>query len=461
MLATGAWRTRTMRCRLLTLISGVSVLAAAAGGLGGCASQSGSSDSESSSTKSASTGSHASSSSTSKSGGGSSASSSASTSAGPVGSNAGGLGPYTVSGNKILDKNSNEHFFRGLDRPSLEWSCSGDIQNTDYQAMSSEWGANIVRLPLNQDCWLSTSGNSSYDPTYAGTVDQQVQWATENGMDIILDLHWSDQGSFSVGAACLANSGGNCQQDMADTNSVEFWKEVATKYANNPAVIFELYNEPKVGGYAPTDANWVTWLNGGTSSGYTVVGMQQLYTTVRATGANNIVIIGGLDWSFNLTGVMTTPSAGPTSFTTRTRTRAAAPPSRRTLASSRRRIRSSRPSSGTRAAASRPVAARPTTRASSTTWTVRRAASRTRCRGPRGPSTRRAAAPSRRSSPTRTTIRTLRAWSSRPRSSPARNTLVANAARPGRHAHLRKRDADDVHGARRCRRDRTGRARRA
>lgn len=299
-----------MRCRLLTLISGVSVLAAAAGGLGGCASQSGSSDSESSSTKSASTGSHASSSSTSKSGGGSSASSSASTSAGPVGSNAGGLGPYTVSGNKILDKNSNEHFFRGLDRPSLEWSCSGDIQNTDYQAMSSEWGANIVRLPLNQDCWLSTSGNSSYDPTYAGTVDQQVQWATENGMDIILDLHWSDQGSFSVGAACLANSGGNCQQDMADTNSVEFWKEVATKYANNPAVIFELYNEPKVGGYAPTDANWVTWLNGGTSSGYTVVGMQQLYTTVRATGANNIVIIGGLDWSFNLTGVIDHPVSG-------------------------------------------------------------------------------------------------------------------------------------------------------
>jgi aryl-phospho-beta-D-glucosidase BglC (GH1 family) len=223
-------------------------------------------------------------------------------SAGPVGSNAGGLGPYTTSGNKILDKNKNEHFFRGLDRPSLEWSCSGDIQGVDYQGMSG-WGANVVRLPLNQDCWLSTSGNTSYDSSYAGTVDQNVQWAKQNGMDIILDLHWSDKGNFSVGATCLANTSMNCQQDMADTNSTEFWKEVAGKYANDPAVIFELYNEPKIGGYMPQAADWNTWLNGGTSSGFTVVGMQSLYNTVRATGANNIVIIGGLNWAYDLTGV--------------------------------------------------------------------------------------------------------------------------------------------------------------
>jgi hypothetical protein len=31
--------------------------------------------------------------------------------------------------------------------------------------------------------------------------------------------------------------------------------------------------------------------------------MQQLYDTIRATGANNIVIIGGLDWGYDLSGV--------------------------------------------------------------------------------------------------------------------------------------------------------------
>ena len=31
--------------------------------------------------------------------------------------------------------------------------------------------------------------------------------------------------------------------------------------------------------------------------------MQKLYDTVRATGANNLVVIGGLGWSFDLSGV--------------------------------------------------------------------------------------------------------------------------------------------------------------
>jgi hypothetical protein len=183
----------------------------------------------------------------------------------------------------------------------MEWSCSGDIQGVDYQGMSS-WGANVVRLPLNQDCWLNVSGNTSYDPMYASTVDQQVQWAKQNGMDIILDLHGSDTGNFSVGATCLAASK-NCAQIMADTNSIEFWKEVAGKYASEPAVLFELYNEPFIGSASPSSTDWNTWLNGGTAGGFTAVGMQQLYDAVRGTGAKNLVIIGGLNWAYDLSQV--------------------------------------------------------------------------------------------------------------------------------------------------------------
>jgi aryl-phospho-beta-D-glucosidase BglC (GH1 family) len=133
-------------------------------------------------------------------------------------------------------------------------------------------------------------------------VDEQVQWAEAYNMDIILDLHWSDQGDYSVGANCL-NSSANCQQDMADAHSVTFWDQVAAKYKNDPQVIFELYNEPKIGGYAPQSSNWDVWLNGGQSSGFTVHGMQELYNHVRSAGANNLVIVGGLDWSFDLSGI--------------------------------------------------------------------------------------------------------------------------------------------------------------
>jgi hypothetical protein len=101
-------------------------------------------------------------------------------------------------------------------------------------------------------------------------------------------LHWSDQGN-------LANSGPG-QQCMADVNSLTFWTQVATAYANDSHVIFEMYNEPFV-------TDWGVWLNGGSSCGYTCVGMQQIYNAIRETGANNVVIAGGINYAFDLSGV--------------------------------------------------------------------------------------------------------------------------------------------------------------
>src|ERR1700716_3041768 len=40
--------------------------------------------------------------------------------------------PYHVQGPQILDRNNRPHLFRGLDRPSLEWSCGGDAVETNY-----------------------------------------------------------------------------------------------------------------------------------------------------------------------------------------------------------------------------------------------------------------------------------------------------------------------------------------
>jgi endoglucanase len=227
-------------------------------------------------------------------------------------------GGYTVSGPTILDSTGKPHLFRGVARPSLEWSSSGDQLNQGDYGVMSAWGANVVRISLNQDFWLQTdasgSSNPSYDPSYAATVDQQVQWAETampKPMDVILDLHWSDKGSFGNEAQCKGAASG-CQQLMADPHSTLFWQQVAAKYKNDPHVLFELYNEPNLGGYQPQSGNWQAWLNGDTTNsyGYTVVGMQQLYDTVRAAGANNLVVIGGLAWASDLSGVSSNPVSG-------------------------------------------------------------------------------------------------------------------------------------------------------
>lgn len=199
-------------------------------------------------------------------------------------------GGYYVNGNTVCTAEGSPHLFHGVDRPSLEWTSTGEhLSAADFMLMST-WKANSVRIALNQDFWLS--GSQYYDAGYAVLVDTAIGWAEDAGMDVILDLHWSDAGELG---SCAPNLG--CQQVMADANSKTFWTEVATRYKDDGRVLFELYNEPH-------DVPWQVWKVGGsTGMGWTVTGMQQLYDAVRATGAENLVIIGGLNWAYDLSQV--------------------------------------------------------------------------------------------------------------------------------------------------------------
>ena len=193
---------------------------------------------------------------------------------------------YYVVGNTVYGPDDQPHLFRGIARPSLEWNPSGEsLSAGDYELMT-EWGANVVRLALNQGFWLQ--GSSVYDSSYPAVIDQQIGWAHDAGLDVILDLHWSDRGDFGTTPA---------QQRMADANSIAFWTEVATRYQDDGRVIFELYNEPH-------DIPWSVWRDGGpTGEGWDAAGMQQLYDAVRDTGAKNVVIAGGVDWAYDLSGL--------------------------------------------------------------------------------------------------------------------------------------------------------------
>jgi hypothetical protein len=196
---------------------------------------------------------------------------------------------YHVVNNQVLDKTGAIHYFHGVARPSLEWSTQGEhISQLDFKRIAG-WKANVVRIALNQDSWLFGDATTPAK-TYQETVVQAVEWAKQAGLDVILDLHWSDQGQQGT-----VKPG---QQKMADVNSLAFWKSVADYYKNDGRVLFELYNEPH-------DISWDVWLNGGDAGGWTAVGMQQLYDAVRSTGANNLVIAGGLDWAYDLSGVAT------------------------------------------------------------------------------------------------------------------------------------------------------------
>jgi hypothetical protein len=161
----------------------------------------------------------------------------------------------------------------------------GPTDNASIQAIRS-WHANAVRIGLNEDCWLGING---VPPAFAGTNYQQaiidyVSRLTANGMYAIIDLHWSAPGS--APATSL-------RQMPDEDHSLEFWRSVATAFVDNPNVLFDAFNEP-------FGVDWNCWRDGcvfpgGPGTGpWQTVGMQSLVSTIRATGAPQPILLGGL-----------------------------------------------------------------------------------------------------------------------------------------------------------------------
>jgi endoglucanase len=229
-----------------------------------------------------------------------------------------------VVGNHLVDASSKTVRLLGVNRSGQEFKCiqegsagslgwgifDGPTDLPSVQAIAS-WHANAVRVPLNEDCWLGINGvNPSYGgATYQAAIAAYVSTIHQAGLYVILDLHWNAPGTIAAAS----------QQPMPDADhAVDFWKSVATTFSADPAVVFDLYNEPFLyGTYLQNSGGdpWDCWLNGcglnqyltgGTpytqSYSWNAVGMQTLVSAIRAVGATNPLMVGGLDWANDLSG---------------------------------------------------------------------------------------------------------------------------------------------------------------
>lgn len=192
------------------------------------------------------------------------------------------VGPLFAVGTQILQGNGKPLIMRGLQRFGLEGGTKTPMPTDGEIAQLKLWGANEVRISLGEQKWLNTSCH--YEADYPGQVDKIVRSVTSRGMVAMINLHFS----------ALAPCGTPGLTPMADSpGAITFWQEVASRYRTNPLVVFDLFNEPHV----PQS----TWLDGGPflEADQTVqaAGMQQLYNTVRDTGARNLVVISGLGYA--------------------------------------------------------------------------------------------------------------------------------------------------------------------
>jgi hypothetical protein len=164
------------------------------------------------------------------------------------------------------------------------------------------WDIQAVRLPVNEDCWLGINGYPAAQytaATYQQTIVNYINLLTSNNFIVILDLQWNAPGTTQA----------NKQVPMPDLDhSPAFWTSAANTFKNNSSVIFDMFNEPYPANNSDTTQGWTCWRDGSTAASaspcpeenYAVAGMQTLVNTVRATGATNIIMLGGLEYSNDL-----------------------------------------------------------------------------------------------------------------------------------------------------------------
>ncbi len=184
----------------------------------------------------------------------------------------------------------------------------------------ASWHANVIRIPLNEDCWLGINGvNPKYGgQSYRASVKSFVTALHRAGLYVILDLHWSAPGAIPAAS----------QQPMPDQDhSLAFWRSVARTFKRDQNVVFDLYNEPFL--YTsylqdPTQDLWHCWLLGCALNQYLTggnpythgyiwraAGMQTLVDVVRSTGARNLILVPGLDWANDVSQWLTNAPVDP------------------------------------------------------------------------------------------------------------------------------------------------------
>src|SRR5579859_271748 len=210
-----------------------------------------------------------------------------------------GTPSLSVIGNRLVDSNGKTVVPHGVNRSGTEYACvqwggpfDGPSDDTSVAAIAS-WHTNVVRLGLNEDCWLGINGMPVGGLTaaqYQTDIKNYVGLLHAHGLYAILELHWSAPGT-SVATG---------QNPMPDADhSVAFWTGVANVFKNDPATIFDLFNEPYPDNNSDSTAAWTCWRDGGNCSGvsYLVAGMQTLTNAVRSTGSSNVIMLGGVQYA--------------------------------------------------------------------------------------------------------------------------------------------------------------------
>ncbi len=227
------------------------------------------------------------------------------------------LPELVTSGNRILRVDTmSPVLLRGINRSGLEYSepstagflDAAQFTEGEVREIIAGWCANVIRLPFNQDwCLRGRNGHSAEE--YLASLDQVISWASALGAYTIIDLQWLDADT-PYGYIQDENRGKrpNYVAPTPNRDTVLLWRILAERYRDEPAVLFDILNEPHdpladdflpirlaaaggeildTGDRLVGPAEWVPWAT-------------LLTAEVRKIRANGIILVAGVDWAFDL-----------------------------------------------------------------------------------------------------------------------------------------------------------------
>ncbi len=178
-------------------------------------------------------------------------------------------GALCVDGEKLVDASGEPFQLRGFSTHGIGWF--GEYVNMDAMLSIKNAGGNVFRVAMY------TEANSGYledREKNVSLVYSAIELAKELDMYVIVDWHILDDGNPLT------------HQDEA----IEFFTEVTSHYPNDPAVIYEICNEPNA-------VEWQDVLTYGRS----------VCEVIRKNSPNALIILGTTEYSSNLMDAVKEP----------------------------------------------------------------------------------------------------------------------------------------------------------
>jgi endoglucanase len=208
-----------------------------------------------------------------------------------------GLTGLRVSGNQLVDGNHDAVHLQGVNRSGTEYACvqgwgifDGPNDAASIDAIGT-WRVNIVRVLLNEDCWLDING---MNPAYAGknyrdAIVDYVNLLHRHGMYAEVSLIWGAPGTYKA----------TYQPDAPDEDhSPKMWSSMAATFKSDPNVILAPWGETTVG--------WKCFMRKGcdneatygpSNQFYLTAAMQQAVNLMRKAGYHGVISIPCIDYA--------------------------------------------------------------------------------------------------------------------------------------------------------------------